>query len=90
VALFKDAALVRQSMEARFDPVYSIGELAPYSGIYRCDDCHQECVSTEGHRLPPDGVSHECESRKWRLLVAAEHKSEDYLTEAFASARRPR
>lgn len=53
MATYKSAKYLQQSNNAAFDSIHLAGKLAPYSGIYRCEVCGREVVSTSGHHLPP-------------------------------------
>lgn len=64
-----------------FDAVHSPGDIAPSSGIFKCEACGFEAVSTKGNPLPPatDCRTHDkawkCEKGEvsWRLVAAAIH-----------------
>ncbi len=64
-----------------FDKLLHPGTLAPYSGIYRCENCGFEASSTAGNPLPParDCGSHGSRWKcapgtiTWRLVAAAIH-----------------
>ncbi len=74
MALFKNTYYVWHVQGEAFDHVYAPGELAPYSGIYRCEGCGCEHVLVEQQPLPLNehhthipvqgGVA-------WQLVVAA-------------------
>ena len=62
---------------AEYRSSYKPGELAPFSGIYRCVHCGREAVSLERTHPPPQN-NHMHESAalpiEWRLLVKASHE----------------
>src|SRR5450830_1152460 len=73
MADYKNPSVVARSMHPRFDELTSPGEAVPYSGIYRCDGCAHEIVSTEGHVMPPQNHhqhSSEQGAIRWRLIVS--------------------
>jgi len=73
---YKNSDYFRLNQSETFDQTYSPGELAPTSGVYRCDACGYEAVSTKGHPLPPanDCRNHSAAWRcsfgqvRWRLV----------------------
>ena len=77
MALYKNANHLTHSSHAAFDVTHKAGANAPYSGIYRCDVCGHDAVSTAGNTLPPQGGAHTHTNNAypiaWRLVVAAEH-----------------
>ena len=72
-----------QNTSTVFDQVLTPGTITPVSGIYRCEACGYEAVSTEGHPLPPTmiclshGAGWVCNHGlvRWRLVAAAVHIS---------------
>lgn len=75
MAWYKDNVHVVKTEDDRFDRIYPPGTLAPYSGIYRCDSCNIEAVSTKGHPLPPVDTHPQPRHIPWRLLVMAHFDS---------------
>jgi len=77
MATYKNPSYLQQSSHAAFDGTKRAGDAAPYSGIYRCDVCGHEAVSTAGHTLPPQGKEHTHANYltpiAWRLIVASAH-----------------
>jgi len=77
MALYKNPNYLKQNTHAAFDVTHKAGSTAPYSGIYRCDVCGHDAVSTAGHTLPPQGGAHTHSTYAspiaWRLVVACEH-----------------
>ena len=60
--------------DPKFDPAHAPGAITPDSGIYKCQGCGIEILSTAGDPLPPP--SHHQHSLAqvyigWRLIVAA-------------------
>ena len=59
--------------DPKFDPAHAPGAVTPHSGIYKCQGCGIEIISTAGDPLPPP--SHHQHSLNqggvaWRLIVA--------------------
>lgn len=78
MAIYKYRSDVEASESKAFDNVYSPGEAAPYSGIYRCAGCGREVTSEEGQPLPPQNHHQHTASQgaiRWRLTVYADHKA---------------
>jgi len=77
MALYKYDTYVGKAQDAVFDEVRHPGVAAPLSGIYRCEGCGREAVSTESHPLPPqDHHEHTVAqgSIRWQLIVFADHR----------------
>jgi hypothetical protein len=81
---YKNPAVFNQlPNDTNFDTIHWPGQLAPFSGIYKCQSCGFECVSTKNHPLPPERAcsAHSVEWRghsgavSWRLVAAAIHVS---------------
>jgi len=78
---FYKHSVFTKSDSAAFDQTYPPGARTPYSGIYRCEVCGFEVVSTEGHPLPPEHscVQHSAQWQcrhgivRWRLVTAPVH-----------------
>ena len=73
MADYKNPSYVSRSMHPRFDSVSSPGDEVPYSGIYRCDGCAHEIVSTEGNKMPPQNHHQHSADQgaiRWRLIVS--------------------
>lgn len=73
MANYKYPKYLSQSDHKAFDEIHEPGHIAPHSGIYRCEGCGLNDVSTHGHHLPPQnhhqhnpGVGR----IRWRLIVA--------------------
>jgi len=73
MALYKYAQFIEQSDHKAFDTITPVSQAAPFSGIYRCEGCGHQIVSTEGHHLPPQNHPQHSSSQgaiRWRLIVA--------------------
>ena len=53
MAIYESDSYVRKGTDPAFKHYYDPGTTAPLSGIYRCQNCGREAVSTKGHTLPP-------------------------------------
>jgi hypothetical protein len=75
MALYKNAAKLTQSNDAAFDKIHGPADTTPLSGIYRCEGCGHEAVSTEGHPLPPQNHTQHIMGSpvQWKLVVFAQH-----------------
>lgn len=78
MAWYKYGKYLSQNTNQEFDKVHKAGDRATWSGIYRCDVCGHDCVSTAGNPLPPQGGAHTHakypnQPISWRLVVASEH-----------------
>jgi hypothetical protein len=73
VAVYKYINYLQQSPHAAFDQVHSPGHPTPFSGIYRCEGCGINEVSTHLHPLPPQNHHQHTQAQgpiRWRLIVA--------------------
>jgi len=73
-ALYKYNQWVQQTTSDAFDKVYKPETATPFSGIYRCQVCGWNDVSTHGHPLPPQN-HHQHPGNEpilWRLLVSTQ------------------
>ena len=73
MAVYKHAHYLIQDNSAAFDQIHPAGTATPYSGIYRCEGCGRNDVSTEGHPLPPQNHHQHSPQQgaiRWRLVVA--------------------
>lgn len=75
MAQFKYLHLLTNLPDPKFDPAHESGAITPHSGIYKCQGCGTEIVSTAGDPLPP--LSHHQHSLNqggvaWRLIVATQ------------------
>ena len=74
MAVYKNPHYLVQSNNAAFDAIHDPGDVAPHSGIYRCEGCAINAVSTHGHHLPPQNHhqhNNALQGRiRWRLIVA--------------------
>jgi hypothetical protein len=74
MAQYKYFHYVDNVCEPRFDPAHPPGAVTPHSGIYKCQGCGAEVISSAGDPLPPS--THHQHSlaqgaMAWRLIVAA-------------------
>jgi len=75
MAYFKNGKYFTPDQSGDFDKVHNPGVPTPYSGIYRCEVCGREAVSTKNHPLPPEHhaanmlVPHQ--PTRWRLIAAS-------------------
>ncbi len=56
-----------------FDTLHEPGQPTPYSGIYRCEGCGENAVSTREHPLPPQNHHQHSAGQgaiRWRLIAA--------------------
>ncbi|MDR3483180.1 MAG: hypothetical protein P4L91_20990 [Burkholderiaceae bacterium] len=73
MAVYKYQNYLEASNHQAFDQIHKPGETTPYSGIYRCEGCGVNEVSTHGHPLPPQNHHQHNQSQsaiRWRLIVA--------------------
>jgi hypothetical protein len=73
MALYKYPQYLTQSNHTAYDALHHPAEIAPHSGIYRCEGCGENAVSTRGHPLPPQNHhqhNYGQGSIRWRLIVA--------------------
>lgn len=73
MAYYKHASFFLQDKHTDFDRTFNPGTATPYSGIYRCEVCGHEAVSTKTHPLPPEHHAQNAlnQRTKWRLIVAS-------------------
>ena len=76
MAYYKYSTYITQNTHDAFDALHSPGTEAPYSGIYRCEVCGHEAVSTMDNRLPPQNHHQHPNNQaiQWRLIVATQSK----------------
>lgn len=77
MAIYKYPQYIKQINHAAFDTITPVGHAAPYSGIYRCEGCGHEIVSTHGNTLPPQNHPQHSPLQgaiRWRLIVSHESK----------------
>jgi hypothetical protein len=77
MALYKYEQYVGKSQDAIFDEINHPATAAPRSGIYRCEGCGREAVSTNPHPLPPQNHHEHTTAQgaiRWRLIVYADHR----------------
>jgi hypothetical protein len=72
MALYKYGQVLRQADHGEFDTFYPPAARTPWSGIYRCEGCGKEAVSTHEHPLPPQNHHQHTSGQgpiRWRLIV---------------------
>ncbi len=72
MVLYKYGKYFEQSDHQAFDTIYNAGGAVPYSGLYRCEGCGHEIVSTYGNTLPPQNHHQHSPSQgliRWRLTA---------------------
>ena len=70
--LYKYGEWLNKSSNDVFDNIYSPGDEAPHSGIYRCTGCGKECTSITRRTLPPQDHHQHTNSAvpiRWQLAV---------------------
>lgn len=73
MAIYKYPNFLQQSAHAAYDQVHKAADIAPYSGIYRCEGCGENAVSTHGNPLPPQNHHQHTANQgaiRWRLIVS--------------------
>jgi hypothetical protein len=73
MAVYKYPQYLIQSDHQAYDAIHQPGAFAPYSGVYRCEGCGLNDVSTHGHPLPPQNHHQHSQQQgpiRWRLIVA--------------------
>lgn len=76
MAFYKAQQYLSHNSDATFDVLYHPAQHTPYSGIYRCEGCGVEAVSTKGHPLPPQNHHQHTALQgpiRWRLIVMSTH-----------------
>jgi len=73
MAQYKYNSNLEQNQHQAFDQVLHPGTPTPYSGIYRCEGCGVNEVSTHTHPLPPQNHHQHTAQQgavRWKLIVA--------------------
>jgi hypothetical protein len=73
MATYKYPHFLTQVNHAAFDTITHPASNVPYSGIYRCEGCGKEIVSTAGNTMPPQNHHQHTILQgaiRWRLIVA--------------------
>lgn len=73
MANYKYPQYLAQSNHVAFDAIHSAASTAPHSGIYRCEGCGENIVSTHNHTLPPQNHHQHSVQQgtiRWKLIVA--------------------
>jgi hypothetical protein len=79
MATYKYIKFLDESKSPVFDKPLKPSSPTPHSGIYRCQGCRREIVSTEGHPLPPQNHHQHTNNEGdiiWKLIVAAHHRAQ--------------
>jgi len=72
MAWYKYSTYLVKNSNDKFDELHSPSATTGWSGIYRCEGCGREIVSTSGHPLPPQNHHQHNYSQgtiRWRLLI---------------------
>jgi hypothetical protein len=72
MALYKYEQFFQKFDNAEFDKLYPPAARTPWSGIYRCEGCGKEAVSTHIHPLPPQNHHQHTVGQghiRWRLIA---------------------
>lgn len=75
MALYREEDYVKKANPHEcFERVRKPGEIADYSGIYRCVNCGDENACNKGNPLPPQNTHQHKSSAPigWKLLVLAQ------------------
>jgi hypothetical protein len=74
MAFFRDKDIVKQvGVSDLYDKIYSPGETATYSGIYKCTGCGKEISHNAGVALPSQNhTQHPYGPVRWKMIVFAE------------------
>lgn len=75
MALYRDKDHVKEANpHPCFESIHKPGEIAEYSGIYRCVNCGDEDACNKGNPFPPQN-RHQHKTNSpigWKLLVLAQ------------------
>jgi hypothetical protein len=72
MAYYKYPQLFTHLQSDEFDTLREPGSPAGWSGIYKCEGCGKEAVSTAGHPLPPQNHHQHTLGQgriRWRIIV---------------------
>jgi hypothetical protein len=75
MALYKHKQYLDDSDHGAFDELHRPDNIAPNSGIYRCEACGAEVICEKSKALPPNGHhvhTEEIGRIRWRLIVLAQ------------------
>jgi hypothetical protein len=73
MAVYKYTHYLTQVNTVPFDTITHPATPTPYSGIYRCEGCGVNVVSTQGHHMPPQNHHQHAIAQgtiRWKLIVA--------------------
>lgn len=71
---YNDPQYFGRRNDSAFNVLHRPGARAPYSGIYRCENCADEIAHNGGNPLPPQNHHQHRDPRLpilWRLIAAA-------------------
>lgn len=75
MAVYKYPQYLIHSSHQAYDAIHQPRAITPFSGIYRCEGCGLNDVSTHGHPLPPQNHHQHTLQQghiRWRLVVATQ------------------
>jgi hypothetical protein len=75
MALYRDEEHVKKANpHDSFESVHKPGQIAPWSGVYRCINCGDESACNKGDPLPPQNHHQHKQTAPiaWRLLVVTQ------------------
>ena len=73
MATYKFLRMLSLDSSIKFDDLHDAGVVAPYPGIYRCEECGREIAIANGLALPPEGHHSHALGQgriRWRLVVS--------------------
>ena len=78
MAFYQNGNILQHITNAAFDAIHKPGESVPYSGIYHCEHCNEQIVSTFGNPFPPQNHHQHDQSQpiRWRLIVIPKHNQQ--------------
>jgi len=85
MVFFRYRNLVHQTDHQAFDALLQPGEATPFSGIYRCEVCGYDIVSSKGLPMPLNAHHHHALTQgpiRWRLIVRTIQKTKETAVDA--------
>lgn len=78
MTFYQDPKTIHKTTSTAFDAVNKPGDTVNHSGIYRCNVCDQEIVSTFGNKFPPQNHHQhpEKEDIEWQLIATPRHNQQ--------------
>jgi hypothetical protein len=75
MAQYQYTDFVQRAKADAFDRLWGVGWPTPFSGIYRCEACGREILSTAAQPLPQQNHHNHAvpQAILWRLIVATTH-----------------